>query len=219
MRNDYSKIAAKHYPFANRALSDGLLVRYFDECFDDMFAIWPEYPAWVCVRCATRGKPSVNFDFRYANACVSCRSSHVFQIGTFQSRAARSGRVFQAAVQLLFWNEFGMNLRSTTAATKTHGLDFDGTIAIVAKGSPRKIDIPHVGKMALDRPGMMRRDTVKKVIADARNFKQANRHGRFYVLTNALPGELTSTTDEHIDGFFDVSKANQVRAFAKVARN
>lgn len=216
MGNEYFKIAADRYPFSNQALSDELLRRYFEECFDDMFEAWPEYPAWVCVQCATRKQPAVDFDFKHSSRCTVCGSEDIYQIATFQSRATRSGRVFQAAVQLLCEREFGIVLRSV--AGSTHRLEFGSSTAIQAKGSPWKINIPNIGEMELDRPGLIRNDTVDKVVSNARNYKQTHRRGKFFVLTNALPAELTVGSDEHIDGFFDATKVDHLEDFASLVQ-
>lgn len=218
MDSPYSEISAENYPRSGRGLSNSLLREYFDRCFDAVIERFGTYQAWACITCAADRRPSVIFDPDSASECPSCGSSRVFQVATFQSRAARVGKVFEAAVVHLFRLEFQLALTATPQNTTTHDLEASRSIAIEVKGSPRRIVNPQYGPIRLPRPGLLRSDTQKKAIANARNFKQANPSGSFYVLTNALPSALVGVRAEDVNGYFDVTKADRVRAFVDEVR-
>lgn len=113
MDSPYSEISADRYPFSNRELSNRLLRGYFDDCFDGVFEVSGAYPAWACMACAARQRPTVSFDPKSKSRCPNCDSDQVFEIATFQSRSARMGQMFEAAVRCLFLRKFGLELRPT----------------------------------------------------------------------------------------------------------
>lgn len=66
----------------------------------------------------------------------------------------------------------------------------------------------------MPRPGLMRSDTLKKAVANARNFRRGHRSGHFYVVTNALPSGLVGIREDDVSGYFDLTKTARVREFA-----
>ena len=217
MDSQYYRIANDKYPFAHRQVTNQGLRDYFNSCFDEVFELSGAYPAWACLTCATTENKAVFFEPPQGGCKIS--SSHrVFEVATFQSRASRMGSVFECAVRVLFKEKFSLDLRPTPQNTTTHDLEASALVAIEVKGSPERVRIPNYGTRKLERPGLLRSDTLKKAQANGRRFKQSNPNGYFFVLTNALPPSLRGIRSEDITGFFDLTKTDRVRAFVNEVR-
>ncbi len=211
---DYDQIALDNYAFERGPLSNDALRSYFDGCFDNALEQSGLYPAYGCIACAANASALVYFGEK-PNVCRICGSDRVFQLATFQGRATVYGSAFTSAVQLLFNLHFDIELLPTPQNTKTHDLEASPRIAIEVKGSARRVLLTDGSSVALDRPGMMRSDTEKKAEANARNYKRLNSLGTFFVVTNALPDRLRGIRTDDIDGYFDLTKATRVDAFAR----
>ena len=88
------------------------------------------------------------------------------------------------------------------------------------KGSPETIVTPTGETVTFGRPGMRRTDTEKKASSNATTFKRdfmrnEGRDARFYVLTNALPGDGWQEEHPAIDDIFDVTKSQDWNDFAR----
>ena len=209
---DYEQIAESHYRVVSKRLSNATLKRYFDDCFNDAISQSGLYPAWVCMQCP----PSSNGAVRYGikpNTCPVCGTDRVFEVATFQGRAPVVGSTFRAAVQVLMRFQFELELMSTSPSTTTHGLGASLEIAIEAKGSPLSYNSPDGTVFNPHRPGLMRSDTRKKTLANARQYKLANASGTFFVVTNAMPTQWVEKRPDGVDGIFDLTDPRDVERF------
>ena len=211
---DYDQIALNNYNFEQGPISNDDLRSYFDRCFDEALELTGLYPAYGCISCAVDSSALVILGEK-PNRCTTCGSDRIFQLATFQGRAPVYGATFSSAVRLLFDFHYDIELLPTPQNTRTHDLEASPRIAIEVKGSARRVRLDNGLIVPLDRPGMLRSDTEKKAEANARNYKRFNSTGTFFVVTNALPDRLRGIRTDDIDGYFDLTKAERVEAFAR----
>ena len=209
---DYAHIAESHYRVVSKRLSNATLQRYFDDCFNDAIAQSGLYPAWVCMRCLPDDSGSIRYGIK-PNTCPVCGTDRVFEVATFQGRAPVVGSTFRAAVQVLMRFRFELELSSPSTGTTTHGLEASSEIAIEAKGSPLSYHSPDGTVFNPQRPGLMRSDTRKKTLANARQYKLANESGAYFVATNALPKQWREQRPDAVDELFDLTEPSEVERF------
>ena len=214
----YQQIAENNYHLDHERLTNDALASYFDSCFDGVIKRFAVYPAFSCLDCASKSKPSTWFGPK-PHECHVCLSSNVFEVGTFQKASTITGKMFVNAVKLLFSGVFEINMQKTSNVS-THHFELSSNIVLNVKGSPHEAMLPdgtHVSRSGV-RPGLLRSDTRKKVESDAQKYKKSNPDGIFLVVTNALPDRLRGTKTEFIDGYFDITKVSQVNALADKLR-
>ncbi len=217
MADRYQRIATSNYRFDDGPLTNSALMSFFDRCFDEALNISGLYPAYGCIVCATNSSGKIYLGEK-PRVCRDCGSKRVFELATFQGRAPVYGATFVGAVQVLFQRRFDLALTPTPHNTRTHDLEASPQIAIEAKGSARRVRLSGSDSVNLKRAGLRRSDTEKKAEANARTYKRFNPSGTFYVVTNALPDRLRGIRTDDIDGYFDLTKAARVEAFAREIR-
>ncbi len=209
---DYAHIAESNYRVVSKRLTHATLQRYFDDCFNDAISQSGLYPAWVCMQCSPSNSGSIRYGIK-PNTCPVCDTDRVFEVATFQGRAPVVGSTFRAAVQALMRFRFELELRSTSSGITTHGLEASHEIAIEAKGSPLSYHSPDGTVFNPQRPGLMRSDTRKKTLANARQYKLANESGTYFVVTNALPTQWREQRPDAVDKLFDLTEPSEVERF------
>ena len=209
---DYTHIAESHYRIVGKRLTNSTLQRYFDECFSDAISQSGLYPAWVCMQCPPNKTDSIRYGIK-PNTCPICGTDRVFEVATFQGRAPVVGSTFKAAFQVLMRYKFELELKATSTGTTTHGLEASRGIAIEVKGSPLSYNSPDGTVFNPTRPGLMRSDTRKKTLANARQYKLANDSAVYFVVTNALPKQWRRKLPDGVDAIFDVTDPHEVERF------
>ncbi len=193
----------------DRALSD-----YFNGCFQDVARKFQIWPCWVCLSCVATGRDPFHWG-RKPKTCSVCGEMATYEVGTFQARAKRSGDAFEWAFYHLLNELFNVCLIPRPQA-KIYDFETVEGKKIETKGSADNVICPDDSRYSLETPGLIRPDTKKKAFANAREFRLSNPNGIFYIVSNAIPTELVGYTNQDINGIFDITKVNQLRALARV---
>jgi hypothetical protein len=107
---------------------------------------------------------------------------------------------------------FRLPLTYTPGNTRTHDLEVTPEIAIEAKGSPSRVTNPNGTFTHLGRPGMERSDTHKKAFDNAHTYRERNRDGLFFIVSNVVPPDLVGYRSDNVNGIFDVTKLERLQA-------
>ncbi len=142
----------------------------------------------------------------------------------FQSRAKKSGDMFEHLFYYLMKEQYGIEIDCAIPIKKacmegTGALDFgilgkkgEVVCGIEAKGSAETVD----GE-TLPRPALKRTDTMKKAIAQAYQFKRTFPSKPFYIVTNVKPtaGNAKCMMDlaegDIIDKVYDLTKPDDLK--------
>lgn len=138
---------------------------------------------------------SVKSPFELKDFVDNCFESLFNRLGniSFQSRAKKSGDMFEYIFYFIIKEGFGIDLTASyfipeACMEGTGALDFgivrNGELlcGIETKGSAERM-----GDKALKRPALKRTDTVKKAISQAYQFKRVFPQTPFYIVTNVKP--------------------------------
>lgn len=159
----------------------------------------------------------------FIDKCFSDLFSHFTGL-SFQSRAKKSGDMFEYLFYYVMKEQFGIEIDCAIPIKKAcmegmGALDFGildkkgGVVCgIEAKGSAEKI-----GDRALPRPALKRTDTMKKAIAQAYQFKRTFPSKPFYIVTNVKPTSgnakcmMNLAEGDIIDKVYDITKPSELK--------
>ncbi|MGD0355840.1 MAG: hypothetical protein ABSB31_10480 [Dehalococcoidia bacterium] len=208
----YVQIAHTAYnKYLSSSLTNAHLKDYFNSCFQASIDHFATYQSWTCVNCLKSGKATQGWG-QPPSKCPNCRSTAVYETGTFQARASVVGKAFANAFSYLMKIQFRLPLITTPGNTGTHDFEVTPDIAIEAKGSPSSFNNPDGRVTHLDRPGMKRSDTKKKAFDNAHTYRERKPKGLFFIVSNVIPPSLVGFRSADIDAIFDVTKIDRLQA-------
>ena len=212
MSEPYDTIAQEAYSrFLASSVTNAKLRDYYNACFQSSIDHFGAYQCWACVNCLKLGRKTQEWGEPPAT-CPQCRSTAVYEIGTFQARASKVGYAFSSAFSYLMKTHFRLPLDDTPGNTRTHDLEIATAVAIEAKGSPASFMNPNGKITHLGRPGMERSDTRKKAFANADTYRRQNAAGLFFVVSNAVPSDLVGYRGDNLTAIFDATKVDRLKA-------
>ena len=201
-------------------IDDATLSEYFDACFDRTVDALQLYPTWACMGCLDKGLQTVRRGVK-PELCPVCGSGAVYEVGTFQGRSTRVGRVFPLAVRRAVRELAGVDLSPVPRGTRTHDFEY-GRLAIAARGSMRRIRLPDGSVQTLHGPGMTRSDTHKKAAANAQTLKRSHPAKSLIVVTNATRhGPISRANNDIADiaAILDMTKRAGIEELHRLLRN
>ncbi|HXG06274.1 MAG TPA: hypothetical protein VNI77_02990 [Nitrososphaera sp.] len=176
---------------------------------------WLDYKTWICVKCLEVGRFTWAWgDKPKPNRCPTC-TKPVYEVATFQARAAYVGAMFEYACFYLLVKRFNINARLSSEQSRLYDFEIKNNVVVEAKGSPKSVENPDGSISKLGRAGMQRSDTKKKAFANAEEWHTRFPNGHFFIITNAIPTSLQSYRSEKIDAIYDVTKESQLLRFVK----
>lgn len=208
----YKQIAKRNFEkHLSSEVNDKNLKKYFDSCFEDLFSELGLYPCWICVNCMSNDELTYDWGKSKPKKCPECGKPSTYAVATFQAWAHPSGEMFEVAFEHLIEKNSDLPITRTTSA-RIYDLKVTDKIKIEAKGSAGVITNPNGSTSQLKRPGLKRSDTEKKAFSNAEEYKSNHPNHKFFIVTNAIPSNLTAE-GRVADGLFDMTKKKDLDSF------
>lgn len=190
-------------------IDDKKLKLYFDTCFEDICFHFGLHACWICVNCMK--KNILTYDWgEKPDSCPKCSERTTYAVGTFQAWASKTGDMFEWAFYHLIKKISDLPIEHKD--TTMYDFEITSKIVVEAKGSAEYVISPDGTKYYLGRPGMKRSDSEKKAFANGEKYKNQHPKNKFFIVTNAVPENLT-VKGRAADGLFNVTKKEDLDKF------